>query len=464
MALGIMVWVILWAAPLSVRAQGIVAQTFRAAEAVARGEAQGLSVADGKVVPMECAGETIAPDDSDLQVLLPFEEQREINVIYSKFVPITPNVANPLDEAMLADPERIESVSGRRGQAFAFSGGRLYATLPRLSVSEVLDRGCTLFAWIRPENAVESQTLTVCSVNRHWHLLHLGMREAKLEAVFRFGNQRVTVTSGSALKAGEWQLVVAVLDPFRKEVRLYLDGRREGAQPFTMPEEKANSCVQFLAAGYTTTDRDSFRGAMDDAGMLTRPLSDAQVADLFAGRARRGSFVSAPLPLRGEFNTVRLEVKESRPGTAQVFIRQNDAWHRVRAGEELICDMPGRMPLTELRYKVLLAGDTALESVGFEFENRAYAPEKNQFSFLFLGDMHLGPMPRVIRWAYEKYPDIKLITCPGDVAGVEVFDASYRAAWLDNPRSLPGLFPWFMAPGNHDIEYPRFVNYMVKRQ
>ncbi len=453
-----------WAMADGARAQGVVEHAFRAAEALARGEAQGLSVADGKVVPMEGAGDAIDLDDSDLQVLLPFEKRREINVIYSKFEPITPNVANPLDEAILADPERIASVGGRRGQAFSFSGGRISATLPRLSVREVLDRGCTLFAWVKPETVAGDRTLTVCSVNRLWHLFELAMREAKLEATLRVGKQRVTVAGVSALKAGEWQLVAAVLDPFSKEMRLYLDGRREGEAPLTPPEERANSCVQFLAAGYPLTDRDSFLGAMDDAGMLTRPLGDAQVADLFAGRARRGSFVSAPLPLQGEFNTVRLEVKESQPGTSQLFIRQNEAWHRVRMGEDLICDMPARMPLTGLQYKVVLAGATAFESVGFELENRAYTPDKNKFSFLFLGDMHLGPMPALIRWAYETYPDIKLITCPGDIASVLVFDASYRAAWLDNPRAWPGLFPWFMAPGNHDIEYPRFVNYMVKRQ
>jgi hypothetical protein len=80
-----------------------------------------------------------------------------------------------------------------------------------------------------------------------------------------------------------------------------------------------------------------------------------------------------------------------------------------------------------------------------------------------MGDSHLSPMPQVIRWAYETFPDLALVTGPGDVAGVPDFDGAYRSQWGQNPRAWPGLFPWFLAPGNHDIEYPRFADYMVKR-
>lgn len=438
----------------------------QAVEAILPGRSEGVSAQGGGIVPSGVLNRPVAPDDSDLRVLLPFEERHDVNVIYTRIVTATRNLAGPLDDGILDDPELIEPIDGRSGNAFMFKGGRIHVPLPHLTLREVLESGCTVSAWIRPEHLQGRQTIAVCSVNNHWHPVNFYLNDGKLGLCYHpeYGKgARVEVKGETELQVGRWQHVAAAFDPFKKQLRVYLNGRPDGQEICGEPQEKAYRPLNFLVAGYPTTGRDAFQGAMDDVMMLTRPVSDSQAADLADGKTRYGSFDGEGVSLDGAYNTIHLSVSESNPGTSQVFIRQNEHWHRARDGQSLICDMPARMPVSTLTYKVVLAGETELKGLTFELENRKYTPDANRFSFLVMGDSHLGPMPQVIKWAYETYSDLALITGPGDIAGVYDFYASYLEQWSQNPNSHPGLFPWFLAQGNHDIEYPRSVDFFVRR-
>jgi len=415
--------------------------------------------AEGEISP--AGRSTLAPAvDDDLRVLLHCEDRFQANLLYTHFAGMTTNTVTSLDNAVLIDEPKIEPADGRQGKAFYLKGGRIQVPLPGLYAEDIRTKGYSYALWIKPDALDQDSVLAASTVAGIQLLVH---DKRLILSYHTEGGGRQQVAGSTEIALGAWHHVAAVYDPHLRTARLYLDGKLDGVSKPWKPLVQGEVAVCETFGGLGNTDRGSFRGVVDEVAVTTRPLSDDQVRDLAEGACATGGFQSKPIDMGGTFNALRLSVDESAPGASQVFVWQNEKWHRIYPGIDLVCDMPGRMPLSSLKYKVAFAGSTRLRRLTFAWQKKEYTPAASKFSFLVMGDSHLGPMPQVIQWAYQKHPDLALIAGTGDVAGVPLFHASYKRQWAENPNAHPGLLPWYLAPGNHDIEYPTFVDYFVRR-
>ena len=85
------------------------------------------------------------------------------------------------------------------------------------------------------------------------------------------------------------------------------------------------------------------------------------------------------------------------------------------------------------------------------------------FSFLFIADTSQKCYAEALRFAYQNYPDLKIIVYNYDFQNPsEDTCRDIQNEWKQNPHADSSALPLFFILGNHDIEHPDAVNYQVK--
>jgi hypothetical protein len=163
-----------------------------------------------------------------------------------------------------------------------------------------------------------------------------------------------------------------------------------------------------------------------------------------------------------------MNMGEKNPGTSHVYVLQNNQWHRILPNQDIIFDMPWRMPLTKLMYRIVFAGNNSIENITFQWSNKQYYSSSNKFSFLFLADDQLLDRANyMIKYAYQNFDDLNFIVSVPDDGGwsngrSRVYDY-YRSEWIRNPKSYFGILPILFGNGNHDVEVPGTMDLTIKR-
>lgn len=427
--------------------------------------------------------------DSDFDTAAFFELEMDPAVItpslfYTTSNYLVANQADSLNNGILVYPgghaltEYFSGVTGRHGQALALDGGRIDVNLPLLSIEDIRLSGYSYSAWInweRPNDPNRGEG-NIASLFRNDSASIQFYIDNSKHLRFNYCNKDSdnsvcsTAAGITEVSTGSWHHVAAAYNPLKKEARVYLDGRLEALTTEAVAIGRIGGVMREGIGGkIDASTAYSFKGSVDEAAILRRPISSDEAADMYNNGLpesilRFGNFESYPIDMGGRFNTLRLTVEETNPGASQVFIWQAKQWQRIRGGEVLILDMPGRMPLNTLRYKVNFAAATELQSIKFEWENKNYAPAGDEFTFLVVADTFQSGLSNALKFAYETYPDMAMIFHNEDMAGPTKEDiyATTAAQWNQNPNFPARYIPYFLFQGNHDAEIPRGVDFAVR--
>ena len=139
----------------------------------------------------------------------------------------------------------------------------------------------TIEFWMKPDNA-DSCTSTRVLVGReetnkiHWWV---GC-ESGMAAFFLFDKTRTGgyVYGNGTLAGGAWHHIVAVRDAAAAEIRIYVDGLKEGTSPLTF-QDGFDSATAPLTLGWLTNPQRGyyFAGAMDEVALYSRELSENEI-------------------------------------------------------------------------------------------------------------------------------------------------------------------------------------------
>ncbi|WP_158587127.1 LamG-like jellyroll fold domain-containing protein [Motilimonas pumila] len=389
-----------------------------------------------------------------------------------KVITETYNLVNAFDNAKASNPEGINLGAGKKGNGLTFSGGFLRQGLYGLQVGEARKTGFSYSVWVKPDDlSVEAGLISSGAYFRHTTSLRILSSGVLSFSYASDEGASVTVTGTTALKSDQWQHVTAVYDPVSKSSKIYLNGDLEASVSADSPFGVKGMGVSLLVGTTPSTNSGHYYGAMDELVVYKRALSAEKVQEIFQGAFYRGEVVYKAVPLpksnaeNGAYNTLKVNIDETRPGSTKVSVWQNERWHLLTNSYDAIFDMPVKMPLTELKYKLELVANTSISSVNFELSNQDYIGTKNKFSFIFMGDDNGHKGHSAIADARKSIDDLKMVfTVPDNGWGSGLADnyRSYTNAWMNHPTADSRFVPIFNGLGNHDIEVPTDVHYASK--
>ena len=436
---------------------------------------QDVSVLQGAVAPTLSASGDGA--DDDLIAHMRFEGFSEGYTTAGAYGNITINEVSSIDNGILGNPA---AMAGKYGNALYLNKSAV--SIPTgLFTEDLMENGYSYSFWIRPERlgtewrvdqnvsrrllaSIYSNQIDIS--NKRIYLYHSWMNGT-------YNASRMSRATGATnITEGQWHHIAGVYDPYRKEIRVYLDGSLEatatGASSYA---GNLNTRVTVSVGNYETeywNDRAYYTGGIDDFRFYSRPLSSDEVRGIHEQNHVSGSFVSGEIITNGSHNTLEMSLAERNPGSSLVYIYQNGLWHRILGGQELVFDMPRRMPFEKIRYKVVFAANTSLENISFRWSDRQYHPATNNFSFLFFADDQLLDRANyMIRYAYKNFDDLNFIISVSDDGGwgggrPQILSL-YSREWMSNPKYIHGVIPLLFGNGNHDVEVPETMDLTIGR-
>jgi hypothetical protein len=171
--------------------------------------------------------------------------------------------------------------NGGGALTFTGSGGRASATGPVIDTSQ----GFTISAWVRP-TALDGDWRTAVSID--------GTAQSAVYLQYNKGNSwafvmntadrpdptgQVVARASEAAVPDAWTHLTAVYDPALQEIRLYVNGQREGSASYTTPW-KATGPLHVGAAWTPTAWKNMFLGDIDDVRVYGGVLDDGTIAGL----------------------------------------------------------------------------------------------------------------------------------------------------------------------------------------
>ncbi|MFC1591434.1 LamG-like jellyroll fold domain-containing protein [Thermodesulfobacteriota bacterium] len=172
------------------------------------------------------------------------------------------------------EPVCIEAAGG--GRALAFDGSSHLQTAPPANITDAL----SLVVWARP--------VSDNNTNGHY-LLHSGAEDGGYWSAysliyhagsfwFELKNSTANTWIEGPAALGAWHGVVGTWNG--TEMKLYIDGSLAAQAPFTGTVNPQDDGLFIGGYGAATPDRRRFVGAIDEAGLYTRALSESQIQGL----------------------------------------------------------------------------------------------------------------------------------------------------------------------------------------
>ncbi|MEU0228191.1 LamG domain-containing protein [Streptomyces sp. NPDC006284] len=171
-------------------------------------------------------------------------------------------------------------------RALALDGTAGYAA----TAGQVLDTRAsyTLSTWVRLTQAPTRNATVLSQDGEHRSLFGLGYEHQAGTWALRAVNKDAPVTdtwsyakaeAKDAPTVGAWTLLTGVYDAEEKEIRLYVNGKFQDAEPYTTAWAATGS-LQFGRMHWSDSYSDYFKGNIDEPTVWQQALTPGQIADL----------------------------------------------------------------------------------------------------------------------------------------------------------------------------------------
>ncbi len=226
--------------------------------------------------------------------------------------------------------------------------GKRYVSLGDLADLDFYDP-FTLSAWIRPEAGTGGIVSRYAPAGPKGFGLFLVDGKLQLRIDTSSISDRMRIESVAALPTAEWTHVAGVYDGTRATsgMRIYVNGRRVPSRSLVDESLNSTRSAAPLRIGHGPGPADRFRGAIDEARVYQRAVSELEAAVL-AVREVPGEIAELPRQARTAAQHRKLRwayLETSAPG------RESAAWERLRATrlerEDFVASLPTVMVMQE---------------------------------------------------------------------------------------------------------------------
>lgn len=204
---------------------------------------------------------------------------------------------------LVNEPSRVP---GKLGGAVAFDGKDRYVSIPNSDLlDKVQDGTFTIACWFRPNTKPgapnDAAYAVVAKSPSHEGITYNADQKFVMDHVLANG-QTVSAVSGTAFAPGNYYHVAGVVSRSEGSVRIYVNGRQEGAGSFTpsgAPKEFKNETWKMgIAAPGGGAARWSADGIIDDVRIYNRALqaSDLRTIAGLSGGNAPSVVITNPLP------------------------------------------------------------------------------------------------------------------------------------------------------------------------
>jgi hypothetical protein len=185
-------------------------------------------------------------------------------------------------------------VKGRIGKALQLNGTSQYATVPT-SRSLSPATAITLAAWIKPEKAATQYILKKASLNAtdgyELSLSNTGrvffrVNQDSLQNTYRVNSLTSYPTDGNT-----WMHIAATSDG--SVIKIYINGVLDSSNTFTAPVQIISNALD-LAIGSGPNGNNKFQGAIDDARVYNKVLSDSEIFSMVANAPLTNPVLASP--------------------------------------------------------------------------------------------------------------------------------------------------------------------------
>ncbi|AZM77875.1 LamG domain protein jellyroll fold domain protein [Streptomyces sp. KPB2] len=184
------------------------------------------------------------------------------------------------------DDEDVPLSAPVTDQALTLNGTTSYAA----TSGQVLETRAsyTISTWARLTEAPTHNSTVLSQDGTHRSPFYLGYEHSAGRWALRAVNKDAPVTdtwsyakvdSVDAPTIGAWTLLTGVYDSEMKEIRLYVNGRLQGAKPYTTAWA-ATGPLQIGRTQWSDTYSDYFKGNVDEPTIWQRALQPEEIADL----------------------------------------------------------------------------------------------------------------------------------------------------------------------------------------
>lgn len=184
--------------------------------------------------------------------------------------------------------QNVIYVEGKNGRAVQFDGSTSQVNLPKI----VSVRGCyqaSISVWFKI-NSLGNKNVIYAEENSLKYFYRFGCEVAsdgKVSAYMRnFDSSASSIgITGDTIEFGKWYFLVMKFDANTQSFAMYLDGRlvdtkTTTANPIPDTAPGRNICVGSYT-GSTASDTGVIDGVVDELGIWSRALSDAEVSELY---------------------------------------------------------------------------------------------------------------------------------------------------------------------------------------
>lgn len=184
--------------------------------------------------------------------------------------------------------QNVIYVEGKNGKAVQFDGSTSQVILPKT----VSVRGCyqaSISVWFKI-NSLGSKNVIYAEENSLEHFYRFGCEVAsdgKVSAYMRnFDSSASSIgITGDTIEFGKWYFLVMKFDAITQSFAMYLDGILVDTKTTTANPIPDTAPARTISVGYfngtTASDTGVIDGVVDELGIWSRALSDAEVSELY---------------------------------------------------------------------------------------------------------------------------------------------------------------------------------------
>lgn len=171
------------------------------------------------------------------------------------------------------------TTNGKLNVGAGFGGSSKIA----LTMGTGLSSSFSFAAWVYITSTGVTHTIinsNVASYSNYWAYFYITGAQ-KLAFDMYDGTNNPTMVSTASLSTSTWYHVVAVRDVAADKMRIYIDG----ASAATEVTDTTTSTPTYsaFAIGRRTNDTSGFNGAIDEVGIWSKALTDAEITKLYGG-------------------------------------------------------------------------------------------------------------------------------------------------------------------------------------
>ena len=256
---------------------------------------------------------------------------------------------------------------GRFNTACNFDGVDDAVSLGPVNIAERL-RAVTVSAWVKSSATINGRRRIVNQPN----IISLYENQGKFQFWLSTSAGSNKVASIDSVQPNRWYHLVGTYDG--TALSIYLDGQLKTTTAHSGLSSANTSPV--VIGAWDQTGFQGFQGVIDEAVMWNRALSANEIQNLFAqgaGGPQTASFLSLPINMGGGFNAVTPSWVETTPVSSSFELSFDGGISWCASTNGLQTGPAGcnalQSPASSLIYKTTFSGNTALDSVQFDWAN-----------------------------------------------------------------------------------------------